>query len=116
VRRNGGSAVGRYQIIGDTLDALVVRLGLTGNERFTPALQDRLAMHLARDAGLQAWLTGALSDERFAANLARVWAGLPGDHSDRSVYAGIQGNRATLGWRTVVASLRGIRFDGTREP
>jgi muramidase (phage lysozyme) len=116
VRRNGGSAVGRYQIIDDTLDGLVVRLGLTGNERFTPALQDRLAMHLARDAGLQAWLTGALSDERFAANLARVWAGLPGDHSDRSVYAGIQGNRATLGWRTVVASLRGIRFDVTREP
>ena len=73
-------------------------------------------MHLARDAGLQAWLTGALSDERFAANLARVWAGLPGDHSDRSVYAGIQGNRATLGWRTVVASLRGIRFDVPREP
>lgn len=116
VRRNGGSAVGRYQIIDDTLDGLVVRLGLTGSERFTPALQDRLALHLARDAGLQAWLTGALSDERFAANLARVWAGLPGDHSDRSVYAGIQGNRATLGWRTVVASLRGIRFDGTREP
>ena len=116
VRRNGGSAVGRYQIIDDTLAGLVERLGLTGNERFTPALQDRMAMHLARDAGLQAWLTGALSDERFAANLARVWAGLPGDHSDRSVYAGIQGNRATLGWRTVVASLRGIRFDGTRDP
>ncbi len=116
VRRNGGSAIGRYQIIDDTLDGLVARMGLIGKERFTPALQDRMAMQLAREAGLEAWLAGTLDDERFAANLARVWAGLPGDHSDRSVYAGIQGNRATLGWRTVVASLRGIRFDATREP
>jgi hypothetical protein len=115
-RRNGGSAVGRYQIIDDTLAGLVVRLGLTGDERFTPAFQDRMAMHLARDAGLQAWLTGALSDERFAANLARVWAGLPGDDSNRSVYAGIQGNRATVGWGTVVASLRDIRIDAIRAP
>ena len=111
VRRNGGSAVGRYQIIDDTLDGLIVRMGLSGNERFTPALQDRMAMHLAREAGLQSWLSGALSDERFAARLARVWAGLPGDHSNRSVYAGIQGNRATIAWPSLVASLRHIRFD-----
>jgi conjugal transfer mating pair stabilization protein TraG len=114
VRRNGGSAVGRYQIIDDTLDGLVVRMGLSGDERFTPALQDRMAMHLARDAGLEAWLAGALSDERFAANLARVWAGLPGNHRNRSVYDGIQGNRATVGWRTVVASLQHLRFDGIK--
>jgi hypothetical protein len=111
VRRNGGSAVGRYQIIDDTLDGLIVRMGLSGKERFTPALQDRMAMHLAREAGLEAWLAGALSDERFAARLARVWAGLPGDHSNRSVYAGIQGNRATITWPSLVASLRHIRFD-----
>jgi len=111
VRVNGGSAMGRYQIIDDTLDGLVARMGLTGKERFTPALQDRMAMQLAREAGLEAWLAGALGDERFAANLARVWAGLPSDQRGRSLYAGIQGNRATLGWRTLVASLRGIRAD-----
>jgi hypothetical protein len=115
VRRNGGSAVGRYQIIDDTLDRLIVRMGLSGNERFTPALQDRMAMHLAREAGLDAWLENTLSDERFAARLARVWAGLPGDHSNRSVYAGIQGNRATIGWSSLVASLRHIRFDITKK-
>jgi conjugal transfer mating pair stabilization protein TraG len=113
VRRHGGSAVGRYQIIDDTLDGLILRLGLAGDERFTPALQDRLARHLAREAGLDAWLAGALSDERFAANLARVWAGLPGDSSNRSVYEGIQGNRATVGWRTLVASLRQLRVDAS---
>ena len=68
-------------------------------------------MQLAREAGLEAWLAGALGDERFAANLARVWAGLPSDQRGRSLYAGIQGNRATIGWRALVASLRGIRAD-----
>jgi hypothetical protein len=70
-----------------------------------------MAMQLAREAGLEAWLAGALGDERFAANLARVWAGLPSDQRGQSAYAGIQGNRATIGWRTLVASLRGIRAD-----
>jgi hypothetical protein len=111
VRQNGGSAIGRYQIIDDTLDGLVVRMGLSSSERFTPALQDRMAMQLAREAGLAAWLDGALSDERFAARLARVWAGLPADQSGRSRYAGIQGNRAGIGWRTLVRSLGRIRSE-----
>ena len=115
VRENGGSAVGRYQIIDDTLDGLVARMGLSGKERLTPALQDRLAMHLAREAGLEAWLAGGLDDARFAANLARVWAGLPADRSGRSHYAGIAGNRAGVGWRTVVAALRHIRFEGIEQ-
>lgn len=71
-------------------------------------------MHLAWDAGLDAWLAGALSDKRFAANLARVWAGLPGDSSNRSAYDGIQGNRSTLGWCTLVDTLRHLRFDGIK--
>ncbi|MBK1699399.1 hypothetical protein [Thiococcus pfennigii] len=115
VRRHGGSAVGRYQIIDDTLDGLIVHMGLSGKERFTPALQDRMAMHLAGEAGLETWLAGALDDARFAANLARVWAGLPADPSGRSHYAGIAGNRAGVGWHRVVAALRHIRFDGIRQ-
>jgi len=115
VRRNGGTAIGRYQIIDDTLDGLIARMGLSAQARFTPALQDRMAIHLARDAGLDAWLAGALDDARFAANLARVWAGLPAGRSGRSHYAGIAGNRAGVGWHRVVASLRHIRFDGIRQ-
>ena len=111
VRINGGSAIGRYQIIDDTLDGLVARMGLSTSERFTPALQDRMAMHLTREAGLEAWLDGALSDEGFAARLARVWAGLPADHSGQSRYAGIQGNRAGIGWRALVTSLGRIRSE-----
>ena len=68
-------------------------------------------MQSARGAGLEDWIEGRFSDERFAANLARVWTGLPGDQRGRSFYAGIQGNRAAIGWHTLVASLRGIRTD-----
>jgi conjugal transfer mating pair stabilization protein TraG len=109
VRSNGGSAVGRYQFLDDTLDGLVDRLGLNGNERFSPELQDRLALQLARDAGMEDWIGGRISDERFAESLSQVWAGLPRDESNESYYEGIQGNRATVDWNTVIAALRGIR-------
>ena len=109
IQARGGSAIGRYQFLAATLERLVTHAGLQGSERFTPALQDRLAGQLAREAGLAAWLQGALPDARFAANLARVWAGLPRDGSNQSAYAGIKGNRATIGWQRVVSRLRAIR-------
>jgi conjugal transfer mating pair stabilization protein TraG len=109
VRTNGGSAIGRYQLLDDTLNVLVDRLGLSGAERFTPALQDRMALELTRDAGMEDWIAGRVRDERFAANLSQVWAGLPRDASNESYYEGIQGNRATVDWNSVIASLRAIR-------
>jgi conjugal transfer mating pair stabilization protein TraG len=113
VGTNGGSAIGRYQLLDDTLDGLVVRLGLSGAERFTPALQDRMALQLARDAGMEGWMGGRISDEHFARNLSEIWAGLPRDASNESYYEGVQGNRATVDWNVVIDSLRGIRSNAT---
>lgn len=42
------SAVGRYQIVGNTLDSLVGNMGLDWNQQFTPDLQDRMALQLVR--------------------------------------------------------------------
>jgi conjugal transfer mating pair stabilization protein TraG len=109
VRSTGGSAIGRYQLLDDTLGSLATRLGLSGDERFTPALQDRLALQLARDAGLDRWLEGRLSDDQFARNLSQIWAGLPTDETNRSAYEGIAGNRAALKYDAMLASLRSIR-------
>ena len=86
-------------------------MGLTGNGRFTPELQDRMALQLARDAGMDDWAVGRISNEIFAQNLSQIWAGLPWNSSNESYYDGIQGNRATVDWNTVIASLRGIRGD-----
>jgi len=112
VRSTGGSAIGRYQLLDDTLDGLVDRMDLTGHERFTPMLQDRMALQLARDAGMEDWIRGRTSDEHFARNLSQVWAALPRDASNQSQYEGIQGNRALADWTSVIASLRSIRRDG----
>jgi conjugal transfer mating pair stabilization protein TraG len=109
VRTDGGSAIGRYQLLSDTLDGLVERLGLNGDERFTPELQDRMALELAQDVGMETWLRGQLTDKEFARNLAQIWAGLPKDGSNQSFYAGVQGNRATADWDTMLLSLRAIR-------
>jgi conjugal transfer mating pair stabilization protein TraG len=112
VRSTGGSAIGRYQFLDDTLGALVTRLGLSGNERFTPEIQDRLALQLARDAGLDRWLEGGLSDDQLARNLSLTWAGLPKDASNRSAYESVAGNRAQLSHEVVTARLRTIRQQG----
>ncbi len=109
VRTNGGSAIGRYQLLDDTLDGLVDRLGLSGTERFTPALQDRMALELARDAGMEDWIAGRISDERFAANLSQVWAGLPQRRIESR--ATTRGSKATERRWTGIPSLpRFVRF------
>ena len=109
VRRNGGSAIGRYQILDDTLDDLQVRMGLTGSERFTPELQDRMGLLLAQDAGFDSWRRGILPDEQFANNLSRIWAGLPQDASNTSYHEGIAGNHATVDFTFVMGALQKIR-------
>ncbi|MCF7994358.1 MAG: muramidase, partial [Chromatiaceae bacterium] len=109
VSERGGSPVGRYQIIDDTLDDLMARLDLSGQERFTPELQDRMAMTLARDAGLNAWQAGRLPNDTFAHNLSRIWAGLPADASNHSYYEGVAGNRATVAWSSVMDGLERVR-------
>jgi len=109
VRTNGGSAIGRYQIIDETLERLIGSMGLAGSERFSPQLQDRMALQLAAEAGLQDWLNGRLDHGRFAENLSKVWAGMPRDASNASFYEGVAGNRAQIDYRDVVASLRRIR-------
>lgn len=92
VRRGSpSSAVGRYQFIRPTLRGLVRELGLSGDELFTPELQDSLAVHLLKRRGLDKYLDGQISLEAFGNSLAREWASLPvltGRKRGRSYYAG----------------------------
>ena len=99
---NGGSAIGRYQIVPDTFERLTERLHLSGDERFTPALQDRLALALVSDAGVNGWIEGRLDDHAFAFNLATIWAGLPKDASNVSYYAGDGRNVAHIDHSVVI--------------
>lgn len=89
-------AIGRYQFIPATLRRLVAGLGIDGAERFSPALQDRLALALLNEAGLHRFSDGRLERRAFMRNLARIWAGLP-TAEGVSHYHGVAGNKATIG-------------------
>ncbi len=90
-------AIGRYQFIPPTLRRVAQINGFGPETRFTPAVQDALAMVLLDDAGLSSFKNGSLSRRQFMHNLARIWAGLPLPNG-RSYYQGYAGNSATMTW------------------
>ena len=103
-------AIGRYQIIPETLRRLVVRAGLDADTRFGPSVQDRLADLLLAEAGLEAMQRGEIPRAAFLLNLAKVWAGLP-TPSGRSYYHGVAGNRAVLSYDSYARAVGDI-LDG----
>lgn len=100
-------AIGRYQFIPATLRRLVRAEELPAQTRFTPDVQDRLAIVLLEEAGLKDFESGTLPRARFMHSLARIWAGLPLPNG-RSYYHGYAGNKATMSWATFDGSLRAI--------
>jgi len=91
VKGSPSSAVGRYQIIRKTLKGLKRELGLTGSELFSSSLQDRMAVQLLKWRGLDKFLSGRITKEEFANNIAQEWAAMPvvsGEKKGRSFYSG----------------------------
>lgn len=105
--KNGSpsSAVGKYQIIQDTLRGLKTEMGLTGNEKMDADLQDRMFMHLAKRRGLDDFLSGKIDQDTMLKNLSKEWASLPKDNSGRSYYHGDGLNRASAAPATVRRAL-----------
>ena len=103
-------AVGRYQIIEDTLrgynndktvgpgSPLYIRAGLNSGSLYSPENQDKMAIVLIESRGLSMFLDGAITRDQFANNLAKEWASLPlvsGPNAGRSNYdKDAAGNRA----------------------
>ena len=72
-------AVGRYQFIGPTLRAVVRQTGINPQTKFTPDVQDALALYLLRAAhsGIGQWVgpaSYASSEERRVVRVARSLA------------------------------------------
>lgn len=104
------SAVGRYQIIQKTLLGLQVEQHLAATERFTPELQDRLAVALLVRRGYSAWWRGEIDDEEFAHRLSMEWASLPDpDKGGKSHYDGVGPNHAGYTLDEVYAALARVR-------
>lgn len=104
------SAVGRYQFIRKTLEGDAAQLGMDPNTTvFDEKTQDALAIYeLRRNAKMDQWLDGNISDETFLNRIARIWASIP-TTSGSSYYAGVGSNRAGLSSTTALASLQTIR-------
>ena len=109
-RFSGSSASGRYQYIRKTLSSVVKQMGLdTSKEKFTPELQDEIAIfHLRANHGLDKWLSGSMSNEKFLNRLAGTWAGIP-QTNGRSRYAGVLDNKAGMGAQAALDGLDSIR-------
>jgi len=90
----GSSAIGKYQIIQNTLRGLMRENGIPASEKFTPELQEFLGAKLLEGRGYKEFAGGTLSPENFQNNLAKEWAAVP-TTSGRSHYAGDKmGNKA----------------------
>ena len=105
---NASSAVGKYQIVNTTLEGLVRELKMDTQQRFDPATQDKMAVALIERRGANDYVSGELTREEFAANLAKEWAALPnvtGKHPEKSYYAGDGLNRALVSVDEVLKAL-----------
>ena len=100
-------AIGRYQFIPPTLRRVAQIRGFGPETRFTPGVQDALALVLLEDAGLSRFRDGDMNRLRFMHNLARIWAGLPLPNG-RSYYHGHAGNRATMTWAAFDGGMKAI--------
>lgn len=110
VKRRPSTAVGRYQIIRNTLRTLQASKKLPGSTLFTPELQDGLALSLLIGRGYSKWRTGAMSDKDFAHSLSCEWASLPDPRNGgKSHYDGIGPNHAGTTLAHVYDSLRRAR-------
>jgi muramidase (phage lysozyme) len=103
------SAAGKYQFIRGTLRSLKSELGLSGEEKFSPEMQDKLAEALLERRGYSDYLEGNISEDKFMNNLSKEWASLPKDGSGRSYYAGDGLNKAGVSPETLLAAIRSVK-------
>lgn len=111
---HASTAVGKYQFIKATLKEAASAIGIDGSTKFSPEVQDRLAMYLLEKRGWRKFKSGAMDKETFARNLSKEWASFPKDASGVSYYAGVAGNQAGVKWEKVMDTLSGEGVSGAQ--
>ena len=99
------TAIGKYQIINETLKGLVDAAGVSMSDKFDAETQDKLYMELLKGAGLNDYMDGTISKEDFAHNISKVWAGLPKDEGGKSYYGKDGFNKAHVSWAAVMKAI-----------
>jgi muramidase (phage lysozyme) len=95
-----GSAMGKYQVIYGTLAEAVAKLGISRDDKFDAATQEKIGEYLIMKRGFGQYAKNPTQEgkERFLANLAAEWAGLPAGPDNKSRYAGVGNNKAGIDW------------------
>lgn len=89
-KRKEFNAAGHYQIIGDTLQEMVDKLGIPSNAQFTPELQDYIftrGLIKEKRPQLIEYFNDKRSLQSTTTAMAQEWAGIP-DNNNKSYYAG----------------------------
>jgi hypothetical protein len=99
------TAVGKYQFINSTLGNIARKMGIGPDEKFTPEIQDKLALGLLKGRGLDEFMAGRMSKAAFIDSVSKEWAIVKGS-SGRGAYDGDGLNRAALNISDLVDSLK----------
>lgn len=116
-REFGSSAAGGLQFMTATLKGLRDEGSVSGSERMTPDLQDRLGYVLLKRRGYAKFMSGALSLTAFGNQIAMEWASFPvlsainGKRRGQSYYAGDGLNHVLVGPEPVERVLNAMRAE-----
>ncbi len=109
-------AVGGYQFLEDTLRRSVgPKSGVGPKDKFNAETQDKLAVYLLKQRGLNQYLRGEKTAEEFANSLAHEWASLPlvsGPKKGRGVYDDDGLNKAQKDVEGFLAAVRAVKEPG----
>ena len=107
----GSSASGKYQFM--DISGQAKYAGLKSTDLFSPENQDKMAIALIEKKRYgKDWLSGKITDSKFAEYLAMEWAGLPRGNDNLSFYHGDGVNKAHTTFDKVLNALKKVRGGG----
>jgi len=108
--RGGQFAMGRYQIQMRTASEVLRNAGKDPAKfKFDQNGQDYIYDLLLKRRGLNDFMSGKISTERFAKNLSMEWAALPRGADNLSYYHGDGRNKAHRKWQDTIAVLEKMK-------
>ncbi|MBU0917930.1 MAG: hypothetical protein KKD97_16430 [Gammaproteobacteria bacterium] len=106
-------AVGKYQLIPSTMKEAVSALGISGGEKFTPDMQERIFRDFIvgrKRRAISDYINGRSDDIGAAAvAVSKEFASAENPRTGRGYYDGVAGNRASIPAQSVMSALRADR-------
>ncbi len=111
-------AVGKYQVIPDTLKEAVSALHISQTDKFTPQLQEKIfTEHLAsrKRPQIEKYIKGSGSLENASHAVAQEWASVASIKTGRGLYDGVGVNHAGIKAQEMTAALQVARAEYAKQ-